>query len=159
MAALRVAIGCDHGGFVLKRTLVEELGRLGHEVLDLGTDSEAPVDYPDFAQAVAEAVLRGDAALGVLMCGSGAGASIAANKVPGIRAALCHDTYTAHQCREHDDANVLVLGARVIGRALACDVLRVFLAAEFSGEARHVRRLSKIAAIESRYSCRTSDEP
>lgn len=148
---MRVAVGLDHAGFPLKAVLLAELARLGHDVLDLGTDSEAPVDYPDFALAVAEAVRVGVAEVGVLLCGSGVGACVAANKAPGIRAALCHDTYSAHQSREHDDANVLVMGPGVIGPSLARDVLETFLAARFSGEARHRRRLAKIAAIEARF--------
>jgi ribose 5-phosphate isomerase B len=148
---MRVAVGLDHAGFPLKAVLLAELARLGHDALDLGTDSEAPVDYPDYALAVAEAIRVGAAEVGVRLCGSGVGACVAANKAPGIRAALCHDTYSAHQSREHDDANVLVMGPRVIGPSLARDVLETFLAARFSGEARHLRRLAKIAAIEARF--------
>lgn len=148
---MRVAVGLDHAGFPLKPLLLAELARLGHDVLDLGTDSDAPVDYPDYALAVAEAVTGGAADVGVLLCGSGVGASVAANKVPGVRAALCHDTYSAHQCREHDDANVLVLGPRVIGPSLARDVLVAFLGARFSGAERHRRRLAKITAIEAHF--------
>ena len=148
---MRVAVGMDHAGFPLRQPLLDELERLGHDVLDLGTDSEAPVDYPDYALAVAEAVRGGAADAGVLLCGSGVGACVAANKVPGVRAALCHDTYSAHQSREHDDANVLVMGPRVIGPSLARDVLETFLEARFSGAERHRRRLAKIAAIEACY--------
>lgn len=148
---MRVAVGMDHAGFPLKDALLAELARLGHAVLDLGTYSEHPVDYPDYAFAVAEAVLSGAADVGLLLCGSGVGAAVAANKAPGIRAALCHDTYSAHQSREHDDANVLVMGPRVIGPALARDVLETFLAARFSGAERHRRRLAKIAALEARF--------
>lgn len=148
---VRVAVGVDHAGFPLKHPLLVELARLGHAVLDLGTDGEESVDYPDFALAVAEAITSGAAEVGVLLCGSGVGACIAANKVPGVRAALCHDTYSAHQSREHDDANVLVMGPRVIGQALARDVLEVFLQARFTGAERHRRRLAKIAAIEARF--------
>lgn len=148
---MRVAVGMDHAGFPLKRPLLGELERLGHQILDLGTDSEAPVDYPDYALAVAEAIVAGEAELGVLLCGSGVGACVAANKVPGVRAALCHDTYSAHQSREHDDANVLVMGPRVIGPSLARDVLEAFLSARFSGAVRHRRRLAKVEAIEARF--------
>ena len=124
----------------------------GHEVDDLGTDSTAPVDYPDFAEKLALHVVNGPAARGVLLCGSGVGASVAANKVPGIRAAVCHDSYSAHQGVEHDDMNVLVLGARVIGAELAKELARVFVRARFSGEERHARRLAKVQAIEERFS-------
>ena len=148
---MRVAIGADHAGFNLKQELVAELQRLGHEVLDLGTDSPAAVDYPDFARAVGEAVIRQEADRGVLICGSGVGASVAVNKMPGIRAAVCHDTYSAHQGVEHDDMNVLVLGSRIIGIELAYELVRAFLGAQFSGEARHVRRLAKVKAIEDQY--------
>lgn len=155
---MRVAVGVDHAGFPLKQPLMEELVRLGHTVVDFGTDSEVPVDYPDYALVVAEAVVTGAVDLGVLLCGSGVGACVAANKVPGVRAALCHDTYSAHQCREHDDANVLVMGPRVIGTSLARDVLETFLKARFSGAKRHLRRLAKIAAIEARFAP-TGKEP
>ena len=148
---MRIALACDHAGFALKGCVLAELKHQGHDVLDLGTDSDAPVDYPDYALALAEALRTNAAELGVLMCGSGVGASIAANKAPGIRAALCHDTYSAHQSREHDDANVLVMGARVIGASLAVEILQAFLAASFSGEARHARRLAKLKDIEARF--------
>jgi RpiB/LacA/LacB family sugar-phosphate isomerase len=147
---MRVAIGSDHAGFELKQTLARYLEELGHEVLDLGTDSTAPVDYPDFAEAIGLAVRDGRAQRGVLICGSGVGASVAANKVPGIRAGLTHDTYSAHQGVEHDDMNVIVLGARVIGSEMARELVRTFLSAEFTGEERHQRRLDKIKAIERR---------
>jgi ribose 5-phosphate isomerase B len=147
---MRIAIAADHAGFELKETLRRALAAAGHDVEDLGTDSTAPVDYPDFARAVGEAVTGGSAERGVLLCGSGVGASVAANKVVGVRAGLCHDTYSAHQGVEHDDMNVLVLGARVIGPALALELARTFLAASFSGEARHVRRLDKIRDMEAR---------
>lgn len=145
---MRIAIGADHGGFELKKRILEYLNEAGHTVVDLGTDKAEPVDYPDYAKAVAEAVLQGKAELGILVCGSGVGASIAANKFPGIRAALCHDTYSARQSREDDDANVLCLGARVIGPALALEVIRTFLASRFSEAERHRRRLAKIAEFE-----------
>ncbi len=148
---MRVALAADHAGFELKRQLAEAVAALGHEVLDLGTDGPAPVDYPDFAAAVGRAVREGRAERGVLICGSGVGAAVAANKVPGIRAGLCHDTYSAHQGVEHDDVNVLVLGARVIGAALAGELVRTFLAARFSGEERHRRRLEKVKRLEERF--------
>ena len=149
---MRIAIGADHAGFEMKRDLAGYLAQGGHEVIDLGTHSTAPVDYPDMAEAVAQAIRNGQADRGVLVCGSGAGASIAACKFPGIRAAVCHDTYTARQAVEHDDLNILCLGARVIGPALARTLVDAFLTAAFSGEERHMTRLGKIDAIESRYS-------
>ena len=148
---MRIAVGADHAGFALKALAVAELHQLGHEVLDLGTDSDEPVDYPDFAQAVAEAVMRGKAERGLLLCGSGVGASVAANKVPGVRAAVCHDTFSARQGVEDDDMNVLCLGARVIGPQLALDVIRAWSGATFSSAERHTRRLNKVKAIEERY--------
>ena len=148
---MRVAVGADHAGVQLKAHLVMELERLGHEPVDLGTNSTDPVDYPDIARAGAEAVRSGRAERAVVVCGSGAGVAVAACKVPGIRAACTHDTYSAHQCVEHDDVNVLCLGARVIGPALAGDVIRAYLGAEFTGEERHVRRLGKITAIEREF--------
>ena len=148
---MRLALSSDHAGFELKRDLAASLGQKGHMVLDLGTHSLAPVDYPDAAESVAEALRKGEADRGIIVCGSGAGASIAANKFPGIRAAVCHDTYTAHQAVEHDDVNVLCLGARVVGPALAAEVISSFLHAQFSGEERHVRRLGKIVAIEKEF--------
>jgi len=151
---MRVAIGADHAGFTLKQDLAAELRRLGHEVLDLGTNGPAPVDYPDFAQAVGQAVIKHEVDRGVLICGSGVGASVAVNKMPGIRGAVCHDTYSAHQGVEHDDMNVLVLGSRIIGTELAYELLRAFLGAQFSGEERHVRRLAKVKAIEDHYLCK-----
>ena len=147
---MRIAIATDHAGFKLKQELVEYLEGLGHKVVDLGTNSEDPVDYPDYAMAVGEAVLGGTAERGILVCGSGVGASVAANKLKGIRAGLCHDTYSAHQGVEHDDMNVLVLGARVIGPALANELADAFVHAKFSGEERHVRRLNKVKALEGR---------
>ena len=148
---MRLVLGSDHAGFELKQALVEYLRGMGLEVLDVGTRSTAPVDYPDYAEAVAAAVLDGRAERGVLICGSGVGACVAANKVPGIRAAICHDGYSAHQGVEHDDMNVLVLGSRVIGPELAKDLVRDYLRANFSGEERHLRRLGKVKAIEARY--------
>jgi RpiB/LacA/LacB family sugar-phosphate isomerase len=146
---MRIAIAADHAGFELKERLRAALAGDGHEVQDLGTHSTAPVDYPDFAGALGEAVRQGTAERGVLLCGSGVGASVAANKLHGIRAGLCHDSYSAHQGVEHDDMNILVLGARVIGPALALELTRTFLAARFSGEERHLRRLRKIREFEA----------
>lgn len=148
---MRVALGADHAGVELKRDLAGYVAQQGHEVIDLGTHSTAPVDYPDTAEAVATAVRNGQADRGILVCGSGAGVSVAASKFPGIRAAVCHDTYTARQAVEHDDLNVLCLGARVIGPNLARTLVDTFLAAGFSGEERHLRRLAKIDAIENRF--------
>jgi len=147
---MRLAIASDHAGFKLKQELVKYLAQLGQSVADLGTNSEDPVDYPDYAAALGNAVLAGTAERGILICGSGVGASVAANKLKGIRAGVCHDTYSAHQGVEHDNMNVLVLGARVVGPALACELARAFLHATFSGEARHVRRLGKIKALDER---------
>jgi ribose 5-phosphate isomerase B len=147
---MKIALGADHAGFPLKGTLQEFLTTEGHEVLDLGTNSADPVDYPDFAKAVGEAVLARRVERGLIVCGSGIGACVAANKLPGIRAALCHDSYSARQGVTHDDVNVLCLGARVIGPALALEVLRVWLAARFSGGERHKRRLAKIEQLEKR---------
>ena len=149
---MRIAIGADHAGFEMKRDLAAYLAKSGHEVTDMGTHTAAPVDYPDIAEAVAQAVRNGQADRGIVICGSGAGAAIAACKFPGVRASVCHDAYTARQAVEHDDLNVLCLGSRVIGPALARTLVDGFLAAVFSGEARHVARLAKIDAIESRYS-------
>ena len=148
---MRIAIGADHAGFELKQTIAAHLRQLGHEVSDQGTGSTAPVDYPDFAEAVGQALIGGAAERAVLICGSGVGASVAANKIPGIRAGLCHDTYSARQGVEHDDMNVLVLGARVIGVELARELVNTFLAATFSGAERHRRRMAKTQALEQRY--------
>ena len=145
---MRVAVGCDHAGFPLKEGVIVLLRELEHSVEDLGTDSTEPVDYPDFARAVATAVFSGRCERGVVLCGSGVGASVAAAKVPGVRAAMCHDTFSARQGVEDDDMNVISLGARVIGPALAAEVVRAFTSAKFSGAERHVRRLAKINAIE-----------
>lgn len=148
---MRLVIGADHAGFEMKREIVTYLRELGHEVIDVGTNSTEPADYPDFALSVGMVLREGRADRGILICGSGVGASVAANKIPGIRAGLCHDTYSAHQGVEHDDVNVLVLGARVIGSALARELVAAFLQARFSGEERHVRRLDKVKAIEARF--------
>ena len=147
-AVMRIAVGSDHAGYELKERLASWLAESGHAVYDLGTHSTDPVDYPDYSAAVAQAVLDGRADRGIIVCGSGAGASIAANKLNGIRAAVAHDTYTAHQRVEHDDVNVLCLGSRVIGPALAEDLVRVFIDARFTREDRHVRRVDKIRALE-----------
>jgi ribose 5-phosphate isomerase B len=143
-----VACGFDHAGVSLRERLLSLIEASGHEVLDLGTDSTEPVDYPDKALAVGQAVVSGEADRGIIVCGSGAGVSVAASKIRGIRAATIHDTYTAHQAVEHDNLNVICLGGRVIGSALAAEIVAAFLAAEFSAEERHVRRLAKVAEIE-----------
>lgn len=148
---MRVAIGSDHAGFELKESLAKAIAGAGHAVTDLGTHSDDPVDYPQYAAAVARAVASGKAERGILVCGSGAGASIAANKVRGIRAAVAHDTYSAHQCVEHDDANVIALGSRVVGSALARELVLAFLEARFSGEERHRRRLQQVDELERRF--------
>ncbi|MCA1583442.1 MAG: ribose 5-phosphate isomerase B [Acidobacteria bacterium] len=148
---MRVAIGADHAGFELKRDLAAILVQHGHELIDLGTHSPAPVDYPDTAEAVASAIRNGQVDRGVLVCGSGAGVAVAASKFPGVRAAVCHDCYTARQAVEHDDVNVLCLGSRVIGPALARMLVETFLTASFAGDERHLRRLAKIDAIETRF--------
>ncbi len=143
-----VAVGCDHAGFPLKGRVVQEIEKVGHSVLDCGTSDTSAVDYPDYARKVGEAVLAGKAGRGIMICGSGVGASIALSKMPGIRAALCHDTFSARQGVEDDDMNVLCLGGRVIGPEVATEVLRAFLRAEFSRADRHARRLGKVHAIE-----------
>jgi ribose 5-phosphate isomerase B len=149
---MRIAMGADHAGFEMKRDLAAYLAKNGHEIMDVGAFTAAPVDYPDIAEGVAQAVRNGQADRGLIVCGSGIGAAIAACKFPGIRAGVCHDTYSAKQAVEHDDMNVLCLGSRVIGAALAHVLAETFLAASFSGEERHMTRLAKIDAIESRYS-------
>ena len=148
---MRVALGSDHAGYEMKQNILVFLGKLGHEVLDVGTNSTAPVDYPDYAEAVGLAVKAGKTDRGILICGSGVGASIAANKITGIRAGLCHDAYSAHQGVEHDDMNILVMGSRVIALELAQELVKSFLQARFSGETRHVRRVQKIRALENRF--------
>ena len=148
---MRIVVGADHAGYELKETLAAEVREAGHEVVDVGTDSTDSVDYPDFAEALGRAILDGRAERGILICGSGAGASIAANKLKGIRATVAHDAYTAHQAVEHDDINVLTLGARVIGVAQASELVKAFLGAEFSGDDRHQRRLDKVLALEERF--------
>lgn len=145
---MKIAVGCDHAGFSLKGSVIDVLRQLQHEVEDVGTYDAQPADYPDYALKVGLAVASGGCDRGVLVCGSGVGASVAANKVPGVRSALCHDTFSARQGVEDDDLNVLCLGARVIGPALAAEVLRAFAQAHFSNAERHVRRLNKVRAIE-----------
>lgn len=148
---MRVAIAADHAGFALKELLTRAVAAAGHAVTDLGTHSEDPVDYPEYAAAVGKSVISGKAERGIVICGSGAGAAIAANKIRGVRCVLAHDTYTAHQAVEHDDANMLALGSRVIGSKVAEELARTFLAAQFSGEERHKRRLQKIEDLERRF--------
>ena len=143
-----IVLGSDHAGFELKEHINQFLTAMGHKVLDVGTHDTQPVDYPDYAAAVAKPILDGRVNRGVLICGSGVGACVAANKFRGIRAGLCHDTYSAHQGVEHDDMNVLVLGGRVIGEEMAKELVRAYVHATFTGEERHVRRLAKIHAIE-----------
>ena len=149
---MKIVIGSDHAGFEMKNAMGDLLRSLGHSVLDVGAFNENPSDYPDFAEAVGKAVLEGKGERGLLVCGSGVGVSVAANKIPGIRAGLCHDTYSAHQGVEHDDMNVLVLGSRIIGEKLAEDLVKSFLGAKFTSEERHLRRLNKVKAIEAKYS-------
>ncbi len=147
---MRIALGTDHAGFEMRDKIARVLADLGHDVEDVGAHTYDPQDdYPDFARLVAEAVAGGSVERGVLVCGSGVGASVTANKIAGVRAAMCHDTYSAHQGVEHDDMNVLCIGARVIGEELAREVVTSFLGASFSGEERHRRRVAKIKAIES----------
>ncbi len=148
---MRIVLGSDHAGFELKQKLLAYVRGLGYETLDVGTDSTLPVDYPDYAEAVGEAVRNGKAERGILICGSGIGASVSANKIPGIRAGLSHDCYSAHQGVEHDDMNVLVLGSRVIGPELAHDLVKDFLGAEYTGEERHARRLEKVKNLERKF--------
>ncbi|WP_422928849.1 ribose 5-phosphate isomerase B [Singulisphaera sp. PoT] len=147
---MKIALAADHAGYTLKEQLRRGLVEQGHDVLDLGTnDPSVPDDYPDFAEALGRAIQDGRAERGILLCGSGVGASVAANKLTGIRAAVCHDTYSAHQGVEHDDMNVLVLGARIVGTALAVDLVAAYLGAKFSHEERHERRLAKVKALEA----------
>jgi RpiB/LacA/LacB family sugar-phosphate isomerase len=148
---MRVVLGSDHAGFDMKQNILGHVKALGHQVLDVGTDSTSPVDYPDYAEAVGMAIVNGEADRGILICGSGVGAVVAVNKIPGIRAGVCHDCYSAHQGVEHDNMNVLVLGSRVIAAQLAHDLVWLFLGAEFSGEERHVKRLEKVQKLENRF--------
>jgi ribose 5-phosphate isomerase B len=146
---MKIAVAADHAGYPLNVRVIEELRQAGHELIDFGThDGSIPDDYPDYAKSVGEAVQTNAAQLGILICGSGVGAAVAANKLRGIRAALCGDTYSAHQSREHDDCNVLCIGSRVVGVELALDIVRSFVAARFTGEERHRRRVAKIEAME-----------
>jgi ribose 5-phosphate isomerase B len=147
---MRLVVGGDHAGFPLKGPVVETLRSWGHEVTDVGTDSTDPVDFPDIAELVCEAVRTGDAERGIMVCGTGVGAAIAANKFRGIRAALCHDVYSAHQSVEHDDVNVLCIGAQIVGDKLAFDLLRAFLEAEHSPDEEFRRRVAKLAELEGR---------
>ena len=147
---MRVAIAADHGGFALKAPLIETLKQQGHDVLDLGAFNAERSDYPDFAEAVGLALQHDQAERGIVICGSGVGACIAANKMRGIRACVCHDTYSAHQGVEHDDMNVVVLGARIVGQELASDLVRAFLAAKFNNGDRYIERLKKIERIQER---------
>lgn len=151
-----IAVGADHAGFQLKNEIADLLRSLGYDVLDVGTNGPDSVDYPDFAEAVGRAVQDGRARRGIIVCGSGAGACIAANKLNGIRAALAHDTYTAHQAVEHDDANVLCLGARIVGSSLADEVVRAWASARFTHDARHQRRLDKVHALEQNAAATTN---
>ncbi len=152
---MKIAIGADHAGFQLKERVKACLLELKYEVLDLGTNSTEPVDYPDFAEAVGLTVRDGKAERGILVCGSGVGASVAANKIPGVRAGLCHDHYSARQGVEHDDINVLVLGGRVIGESVALDLVEAFLGSRYTAQARHQRRLDKVKALERRFARQT----
>jgi len=153
---MKIVIGSDHAGFQLKVAMGDLLRSMNQEVLDVGAFNENPSDYPDFAEAVGRAILDRKAERGVLICGSGVGASVAANKLAGIRAAVCHDTYSAHQGVEHDDMNVLVFGSRIIGVKLAEDLVKAYLAAQFTNEDRHVRRLAKVKALESKFTVSSS---
>ena len=147
---MRIAIAADHAGYPLNERVIRELDSAGHDLLDFGTHvGSRPDDYPDYALKIGHAIQNNEAEIGILICGSGVGAAVAANKLRGIRAALCGDTYSAHQSREHDDCNVLCLGARVVGEELAMDIVRAFVGAKFTGEERHLRRLAKIEAMES----------
>jgi ribose 5-phosphate isomerase B len=147
---MKLVVGSDHAGFELKNQMASLLKSLGHDVLDVGAYDEKPSDYPDFAEAVGRAVLDGRAERGLLVCGSGVGASVVANKLVGIRAGMCHDSYSAHQGVEHDNMNVLVLGSRVVGVKLAEDLVKAFLGAQFTQEERHMRRLAKVKALEDK---------
>jgi ribose 5-phosphate isomerase B len=153
---MRVALAGDHAGFALKERLRAHLAALGYEALDLGAHDASPSDYPDHAEAAARAVLDGRAERAILVCGSGVGVAAAANKIPGILAGLCHDHYSAHQGVEHDAMNVLALGARIVGEALALEIAEAFLAARFDGEERHARRVAKVRALEARFQGRSS---
>src|SRR5258706_8362775 len=152
MDSMPIAFAADHAGYELKEVLKRFVASLGYQVIDVGTfHPEVPDDYPDWAEALAAVIHKGEANRGILICGSGVGVCVAANKIPGIRSAICHDSYSARQGVEHDDMNVLVLGARIIGSELAHDLVRAFIGAEFSGEERHKRRLAKVKSLEERY--------
>lgn len=148
---MTIAVAADHAGFPLKKPVIDAVRKLGHEAIDLGTDSTDPVDYPDYAKAVAESVLSGQAHRAVLLCGSGAGACVAANKFKGVRAATCHDTFSAHQAVEDDDTNVMCLGARIVGPSLAVELVNTYVKAEFSGAERHARRVAKVKQFEEEF--------
>jgi ribose 5-phosphate isomerase B len=149
---MKIAVACDHAGFPLKQMVLETVRLAGHEILDLGTDSDQPVDYPDYAEKVGRAIQNGEAARGILLCGSGVGACIAANKMRGVYAGVCHDTYSAHQGVEHDDMNVLCIGARILGPEPAREIVAAFLAARYlgndPGQERHARRVKKVRKLE-----------
>jgi RpiB/LacA/LacB family sugar-phosphate isomerase len=149
---MRVVLGSDHAGFEMKQNIVAHVKAMGHEVLDVGTDSSSPVDFPDYAEALGMAIINNQADRGILICGSGVGAVVAVNKIPGIRAGICHDCYSAHQGVEHDNMNVLVLGARIIGIELAHDLVWLFLGAEYTGKERFARRLAKVQELENKFS-------
>jgi ribose 5-phosphate isomerase B len=149
---MKIVLGCDHAGFTLKQVVLETIHKAGHQVLDVGTNTPEPVDYPDIAERVAKAITDKRAQRGILLCGSGVGACIAANKIPGVYAGVCHDVYSAHQAVEHDDMNILCLGSRIIGPEIARELTKVYLSARFSKEERHRRRVEKIRKIESAYS-------
>jgi RpiB/LacA/LacB family sugar-phosphate isomerase len=148
---MRVVLGSDHAGFDMKQKILAHVEGLGHQVLDVGAHNSSPTDYPDYAEAVGMAIISNEADRGILICGSGVGASVAANKIPGIRAGVCHDCYSARQGVEHDNMNVLVMGSRVIGLELARNLAEIFLDAQFSCEERHVRRLAKLLKLEKKF--------
>lgn len=148
---MRVVLGSDHAGFELKQKILTYVQGLGHQVMDVGTHSSEPADYPEYAEALGMAILNNQADRGIMICGSGVGASVAVNKIPGIRGGVCHDCYSAHQGVEHDNINVLVMGARVIGPELAFDLVEIFLDAQFSCEERHLRRLAKLQKLENKF--------
>ena len=148
---MRVVLGSDHAGFEMKQKILVRVQELGHQILDIGTHSSAPTDYPDNAEALGMAILNNQADRGILICGSGVGASVAVNKIPGIRAGVCHDCYSAHQGVEHDNMNVLVMGARIIGMELAYNLVEIYLDAQFSCEERHMRRLAKLQKLENKF--------
>ena len=148
---MRVVLGSDHAGFEMKQKILARVQSLGHQVLDVGTHDSSPTDYPDYAEALAMAIINNQADRGIMICGSGVGASIAVNKIPGIRGGVCHDCYSAHQGVEHDNMNVLIMGARVIGIELAYDLVGIFLDAQFSCEERHLHRLAKLQKLETKF--------